>query len=222
VEVLTMAGGGPLDSSATASTTAPTRRPNGRSPLVQIVLTDEETMMEEVDSRYADQEKMGESPGEPLVLHGSAAHPFTQACFILKLMLGMYAVLQALTPVLIMFATDPLQTEMILDSIALLVAILLSVLFHHTLQEELLVYTRAYGTREAQGQIGGRIKGAAAAFATSFLIGMVVERAEAYSGEISAPVIWLTSFFIVTFVLLAIVLVVRQQVLFRADYLNPV
>ena len=216
MEVL-MHDGVPFDSSDTAVP----KRTRGANPLSQIILTEEETVHEEIGNLYEEAEKMGEAPGEPVVLHGAAAHPFTQACFTLKLMLGLYAVLSAVMPFLITFASDQLQTEMILDSLALILAVFIAVLFHQAMQEELLVYVRAYGSREAMGRIGGRIKGAAAAFALSVLIDLIIERVEAYSGEISEVTVWMVAMFSIIFVLLAILLIVRQQVLFRADTMNP-
>jgi hypothetical protein len=164
-------------------------------------------------------ERLGENHTGQIAASSSAAHPFLSACMVLKMALGLYAMLTVVTPITV-FVTKVDDTSQ--DTTAqnaqhftifvfyMLLYVPVNMLYHAARIQEWWICVRAYGLK-AESYLDMQLPISFVLFNLAMLVQFVTSIVEIYNGRLNDWVMGATSFASFVIVFFAIVFILRQE-----------
>jgi hypothetical protein len=160
--------------------------------------------------------ELGEDFDGRISMSSSSAHPFMNSCMTLQYVLGFYAALAVLVPMLIQWTLDPAFVHQVMFDVLFVIFLFTIPLFKDATDRLLWIYIRAYKL-QAESRMGGRIPGAFAAISLSIVVQLIVSEIEAYTGELHFYFTWTIAFVTLLLTVIAILLIGRQKRLIIID-----
>lgn len=173
-------------------------------------------------------ERLGEDHTGQIAASSSAAHPFLSACMVLKMALGLYAMLTVVTPITVAVTTadSPEQSaaqnaqHFTIFIFYLLLYVPVNLLYHAARMQEWWICVRAYGLR-AESYLDMQLPVSFMLFNTAVLVQFITSIVEIYNGRLDEWVMAFTSFISFVVVFFAIIFIVRQERLIVINNIVP-
>jgi hypothetical protein len=174
------------------------------------------------DVDFTDIEKQAERLGEDhtgqISASSSAAHPFLSACMVLKMALGLYAMLTVVTPITVVVTkVDSSEGSAAQNAqhftifiFYMLLYVPVNLLYHAARIQEWWICVRAYGLK-AESYLDMQLPISFCLFNLAVLVQFVTSIIEIYNGRLDGWVMGATSFFSFAIVFFAIIFILRQE-----------